>query len=1098
MESNFVFLKDEFPSLEKLGTLAENYLYTDPDSSILKMGKLAEVMVKDMLHMDGIEWSKKEEDTHASRIRLLKQNDMLPRDIDNILYVIRKERNLAAHDAEGTTDTCKKLLQMSHTLCVWFMQIYGDFNYKPSVFVVPTDKAKQSKELEQQHQALLAEHEKTLLELEQAKANLPAVTSDGELAVKIATRRQLINKVTASLNLSEAETRLLIDEQLEKASWKADSVNLRYSKGTRPQKGKNLAIAEWPTSSKVSISGSADYALFVGLKLVGIIEAKATHKDIYSVIDHQCADYSKHILPKDEPYIIDELKDSEFKVPFLFATNGKPYLEQLKVKSGIWFRDSRKNDNISKALPGFYSPQGLEELLGHDTDTADAKLETTSYDILEDKDGINLRPYQIDAIKHVEQAIINGKTEALLAMATGTGKTRTILGMIYRFLESKRFKRILFLVDRTTLGEQAGDTFKEVKLDGVDRLMTLDEIFPIKNLDDKFIDKETKIHISTVQGMVTRIMHNDEKAPAVSDYDLIIIDEAHRGYTLDKEISDDEQLYLDQEDFKSKYRMVIDYFDAVKIALTATPALHTTTIFGEPVYEYTYRQAVIDGFLVDHDVPHEIVTKLRSEGIKYAKGDTVAQYDPLTGEVNNTSELPDELNFGVEDFNKDVINQSFNETVLQEIANNLNPEAKEDGKTLIFAVDDNHADMIVSILRNIYRDMGLPHNAIMKITGSVGGGNPKKVLEAVKTFKNETYPNIAVTVDLLTTGIDVPEITTLVFMRRIRSRILFEQMLGRGTRLCPEINKTHFEIYDPVGVYESLQPVSTMKPVVQDVSKSFVDLLGGLEVLEPEKLPAHIDSLKAKLQRKLKNMTDEQKDHFADMAGMVPEAFIETMTNLSADDLLDRQDLFKYLDTAKAYNPRKPVISSHKDELISHTRGYGNGQSPEDYLEEFGAFIKENINTIMALNIVSTKPSELTRESLKSLTLELQRNGYTTQFLNTAWKDAKNEEIAADIIAHIRRQTLGSPLLSTEERIKQGVKKLIANNNFTKIQKDWLARMEKALIDEIIIDKATFNSGSFKSFGGFATINKKYFGGKLDDYMDELNSYLYDSNIKGA
>lgn len=399
-------------------------------------------------------------------------------------------------------------------------------------------------------------------------------------------------------------------------------------------------------------------------------------------------------------------------------------------------------------------------------------------------------------------------------MATGTGKTRTVLGMIYRFLTTNRFRRILFLVDRTALGEQAQDVFKEVKLED---LMTLDDIYNIKGLDDKTIDKETRIQVATVQGMVKRILYTEDgdSKPSVTDFDLIIIDEAHRGYVLDKEMDDAEILYRDQRDYQSKYRSVVEYFDAVKIALTATPALHTTEIFGQPVFKYTYREAVIEGYLVDHDAPHRYETKLSSEGIHYTPGETVTIFDPVTGEITNSEMLEDELNFDVEHFNRQVITRSFNETVLAEIARSIDPEnPKESGKTLIYAVNDDHADMIVDILKNHFAETGVDTGAIMKITGSVGGGNPKKVEEAIKRFKNEDYPSVVVTVDLLTTGIDVPEINTLVFMRRVKSRILFEQMLGRATRLCPGIKKTHFEIHDPVGVYDSLQDVNTMKPVV--------------------------------------------------------------------------------------------------------------------------------------------------------------------------------------------------------------------------------------------------------------------------------------------
>ena len=243
--------------------------------------------------------------------------------------------------------------------------------------------------------------------------------------------------------------------------------------------------------------------------------------------------------------------------------------------------------------------------------------------------------------------------------------------------------------------------FKEVKLA---ELMTLDKLYNIKGLQVQNIDRETRVHIATVQGMVKRVLYNggEGRMSAVTDYDLIIVDEAHRGYLLDQEMSDGEALYRDQRDYQSKYRAVIDYFDAVKIALTAPPALQTTEIFGQPVFKYTYREAVIEGYLVDHDAPHNLVTRLRDKGVHYKNGDTVTVYDPVTGELTNSELLDDELDFDVEDFNKKVITESFNRTVLEEIARNIDPEnVEEQGKTLIYAVNDAHADMIVYILKNI-------------------------------------------------------------------------------------------------------------------------------------------------------------------------------------------------------------------------------------------------------------------------------------------------------------------------------------------------------------------------------------------------------------
>lgn len=333
-------------------------------------------------------------------------------------------------------------------------------------------------------------------------------------------------------------------------------------------------------------------------------------------MDYQGREYAKNIIV-DEKFLVN--KQNEYKVPFVFATNGRPYVKQLETMSGVWFADLQNSFSAPKALKGFISPEGIMNLLNGDIKAANQNLIDENQGFLTDKNGLNLRYYQLNAIKAVVNAVIAGQKNILLAMATGTGKTRTILGMIYLFLKTKRFRRILFLVDRTSLGQQAFDTFKEVKLE---ELMTLNEIYAIKGLEDKTIDRETKIQIATVQSMVKRLLYLDEdnyNMPNVSDFDLIIVDEAHRGYILDKQMTQEEMLYNNQNDYISKYRYVIDYFDAVKIGLTATPALHTMEIFGNPVFTYSYREAVNDRFLVDHDVPHEIRTKLYNEGITYKK-----------------------------------------------------------------------------------------------------------------------------------------------------------------------------------------------------------------------------------------------------------------------------------------------------------------------------------------------------------------------------------------------------------------------------------------------------------------------------------------------
>jgi type I restriction enzyme, R subunit len=257
--------------------------------------------------------------------------------------------------------------------------------------------------------------------------------------------------------------------------------------------------------------------------------------------------------------------------------------------------------------------------LKQNLDEAYAKLKVEPMPYIE-------RDYQKSAILAVEKGLEAGKQELLVAMATGTGKTRTCIGLCYRLLKTKRFRRVLFLVDRNALGKQTADAFKDLRLEN---LQTFTDIFDVKELADLKPERETKLQIATIQAMVKRVLgpFDDEASapdiPPVDQYDCIVVDECHRGYLLDRELSDREFLFRDEDDYISKYRRVLDHFDAVKIGLTATPALHTREIFGAPIFSYSYREAVVDGFLVDHEPPIRIVTKLAQDGIHYSAREQV-------------------------------------------------------------------------------------------------------------------------------------------------------------------------------------------------------------------------------------------------------------------------------------------------------------------------------------------------------------------------------------------------------------------------------------------------------------------------------------------
>ena len=405
--------------------------------------------------------------------------------------------------------------------------------------------------------------------------------------------------------------------------------------------------------------------------------------------------------------------------------------------------------------------------------------------------------------------------------------------------------------------------------------------------------------------------------------------------------------------------------------------------------------------------------------------------------------------------------------------------------------------MIVRILKDIYSETGVDNDAIMKITGAAGGGSRRRLKELIRRFKNEKYPSIAVTVDLLTTGIDVPKITSLVFMRRVKSRILFEQMLGRATRLCPEIQKTHFEIYDAVGIYDTLEPVTSMKPVSANPSTSIAQLIEGLNYVEDDEgVRVQIDLLVAKLQRKIHAMTAEKRKAAEEQAGFNFEDFVH---GLRDDDpqtakkrAIEQREILRTLDEVHAHHGHGIIISDKEDELVSNTRDFGRGQKPEDYLDSFSSYIASHVNEVAALNLCVTKPSDLTRDSLRELKRTLDGAGYNETKLNRAISQMTNDEVTADIISLVRRYAIGSPLVSHEERIHRAVERLNAAHDFSKQETNWLKRIEKYLINDSVLNTTVFDEDDrFKSEGGFKKINK-VFHGELTDIVRELNTYLYD------
>lgn len=1159
--ANFDFLKEHDPLFLEITASAERYFSSDPNTTLIKLRQFGEAIAQHIAAVGGVEFDN--QTTQLDLLYRINRDLKLEPTVREMFHILRVEGNKATHQFKTKHKDALDALRVARTLAIWFHRAFGKITeqFKPGPFIQPTDPSavltalqlqiaqlksdltlaniqlgdsQQLNELtlkektEYEHLANLMDEESRAFKAHADNSDEAIKQQQEEYEKRIQTLQAQINEqdekarqlqksrlttktksATQLLVLNEELTRILIDQQLTEAGWEANSHELTYQNGARPEKGKNIAIAEWPTEYQGEI-GRADYVLFAGLTPLAVVEAKKENVNVAGKIT-QAERYSKgfkivHTLsPAWE--LAGRLTawsneaSGNFHVPFIYSCNGRPFISQLAEQSGTWFRDVRETSNLSRALQQFHTPQGLNDLLKRSKEQAEEKLLTEPFGYLK------LRDYQQKAIQAVEQAVANNQRYALLAMATGTGKTRTIIGLMYRFLKAERFKRILFLVDRTSLGEQALGVFDEAPLE---QNQSLAKIYNIAELGDMAAEAETRVQVSTVQAMVKRIFMSDNP-PAIDQFDCIIVDEAHRGYTLDQEMTEGELATKDIAQYLSSYRRVIDYFDAVKVGLTATPAKHTTEIFGRPIFTYSYREAVADDWLIDHEPPIRYETLLSQNGIHFEKGETVKAIDTQTGKVE-TADLDDELDFEIEAFNKRVINENFNRVICEELVKELDPFGEE--KTLIFCATDLHADMVKRLLDEAFKNIyGNDYNqaAVSKITGQ-----SDKVKQLIRQYKNERYPNIAITVDLLTTGIDVPKICNIVFLRRVKSRILFEQMIGRATRRCDEIGKTVFRIYDPVAIYAALQDVNTMKPLVKNVDITLEQLVQ--ELTNPERLQLALNApgekkgesqadvvlsqLSQKLMRVLRK-AEHQAETKAPVRQMLAELketwgveakslhqYLKALGPQQASQFIQKHAQF--LNQIEAVNQLigseyKPIISEHADELKQRMQSYGEHQRPEDYLDSFNQFIKEQLNQSAALAIVVNRPRDLTREQLKEVKLMLDNAGYPEKSLQSAVRNQTNQDIAASIIGHIRRAALGEALIPFDQRVKTAMDRIYTQHAWTPVQKKWLERIAKQLVFEVILNQA-FISEHFE--GGTRQLNN-ILGDQLDQVIQEISEAIW-------
>ncbi|MCR9940974.1 type I restriction-modification system endonuclease [Vibrio owensii] len=1176
--SNFEFLKGVNDFLFSIARAAEKNYPDDPNTTLFKVRVFGESTAKHLAKILDIETPDNQHD-------LLRELAKVPFVDDNILKVFHQLRqigNQAVHEYHNDLEDAAMCLRLAFRIAVWYYRLVTkDYEFAVPVFVLPS--SENSDKFEQEILSLKAQlasayqtETQTKAEVVAQNAKLIALTGyisilesnkdetqeqtqqridaleaqlkekDAELAKKTEVERKAYKKqmldqaASRTLDLSESETRYLIDRQLCKAGWDADSENLKFSKGTRPQVGRNMAIAEWPTGKdETGKPGYADYVLFVGLKPIGVIEAKKANKDVAAKLseayrysqcfdhdflrselqdaanDPQSLDLIAESLPAYVPTWSDSSSSTPYKIPFCYSANGRDYRAAVKTKSGIWCRDVRHATNMAKALPEWHRPEELIAKL-----ESDNQLNNRWFNDNADMSDLGLRYYQEEAVQAVEKAIVSGQQDILLAMATGTGKTRTAIALMYRLIQSQRFKRILFLVDRTSLGKQALDSFEDTNIKGD----TFNSIFNVKGLTDRFPEDSTKIHVATVQSLVKRTLQSDEVMP-VGRYDCIIVDEAHRGYILDKEQTEGEEKFRNELDFISSYRRIIDHFDAVKVALTATPALHTIDIFGgekkQPVYRYSYRKAVIDGYLTDQEPPIRIVTQLSEGGVYLSQGAEVQRLSNQGELVNDT--LDDEQGFEVADFNRALIASNFNKVVCEELANNkdfaIDPTSPQ--KTLVFCVNNTHADMVVEELRTAFKAKypQLEHDAIIKITGD-SDKDATKVQSMITRFKKERLPNIVVTVDLLTTGIDIPSICNLVFMRKVRSRILYEQMKGRATRLCPEVGKTSFRIFDAVDLYSTLQSVDTMRPVVVRPSVDLQTLVNEITDSETYKTieadgrsfaeHSH-EQLVAKLQRIIghaqfnRDKSKEIEAHIKRFDEICTEAagcdFLGLAKKLkekgpkwSADVFNNATNLISRLEQLKTeINELRemPIFTDLPDAVTGVSQVWGDHDSAEDFLEAFDKLVDVSVNQQEALDIIVNRPRDLTRKGLIELQEWFDAQNYNDSTLRHAWNVAKNQDIAAKLIGHIRRASIGDALMPFEQRVDLALERIKTANDWNDEQLSWLERLASSIKEKVVLDDDTFKTGNYKRKGGKRKL-MNVFNDELDIILAEFNEYMWD------
>lgn len=903
----------------------------------------------------------------------------------------------------------------------------------------------------------------------------------------------------------EELARINIDKQLTACGWTIQDMS-----GLNRYASLGVAVREFPLQT-----GEADYLLFVDGKAVGVIEAKPEGTTLSGVAE-QAGNYVTG-LPPNIPHVT-------LPLPFQYESTG---VETL-------FRDNRDPSPRSRRIFAFHRPEFLNELLTDKGGTLRTRLQNLPPLITGKMWGA-----QIEAVTNLEASLAQDKPRALIQMATGSGKTFTAINAIYRLIKFGKAKRVLFLVDRANLAKQALKEFQAFETPDDGRKFT--ELYNVSRLESNAIDPVNKVVITTIQRLYSILSGEPEyvgdeegslfevgsaldKQPPkevkynsripIEFFDIIITDECHRSiYNL--------------------WRGVLEYFDAHLIGLTATPSKQTLGFFNQNlVMEYSRQRAVADGVNVDGEV-YRIRTRIGDAGNTVEAGEWVGKRHKIT-RAERMELLDQDFAYDPEQLDRTVVAPNQIRTILQTFKDKLPteifPGRNEVPKTLIFAKDDSHAEDIVHIAREVF---GKGDEFCKKITYQVQ--NPEQL---ISDFRNAYFPRIAVTVDMIATGTDIKPVEILIFMRAVKSRILFEQMLGRGTRVISQtdlrgvnpdanIQKDHFVIVDAVGIVEQ-EKVETQS-LERKKSVSFEKLMGMVAAGAVDE--DVVSSLTGRLIRLKKDLSVSEAHEVDSLAGEggLP-ILIKKMIDELEKDSPDLEAAVRPLAANPALRNRlieikkshEQVMDESPDELT--TAGFDDAatERARATVESFKAFIEEHRDEITALQIIYSIPRRggssatakttdrqgrpaLTFEVLRELAETLQQppRTWTTESLWRAYatlerdrvRGVNERRVLADLVALVRHALLADEeLIPYPEQTARRYREWIAaqesaGRKFSEAQRWWLDSIAAHIGVNLSISADDLNASPFFEKGGQVAAVKT-FGIELPALLDELNQAL--------